>query len=508
MNAANDPLWTGLGLVAPLRARVAGRPPPGVGGVSIDTRTLEPDDLFFAITGDHSDGHDYVGQAFAAGAAAAVVDEAHVDACTGNGPLHGPLYVVRDVLAAMADLGRAARARTAARVVAVTGSVGKTSTKEALRLALTPAGAVHASAASYNNHWGVPLTLARMPKATDFAIAEIGMNHAGEILPLTAMVRPHVAIVTTVAPVHLEFFPSVEAIADAKAEIFTGLEPGGVAIINRDSPYYEQLDAAARRSPAGHIATFGAHPAADARLVDYAAAPTHSMIRASIAGRDVSFRLGAPGRHLAENALAVLLAAHALGADVAIAATALAFFQAQKGRGERLTLRAADGPFTLLDESYNANPASMRAALALAGTLSPQDGGRRIAVLGDMLELGAQSPELHAALAHEITAAGFDLVLAAGPMMRALADALHGKVETRWAETAADLQSIVLDAVGAGDVVVVKGSNGSRMATVVAALKERHEQVKASPVDPGAADGSVATPPSDVPGSAASGPAA
>ena len=193
--------------------------------------------------------------------------------------------------------------------------------------------------ASYNNHWGVPLTLARMPKATAFAIAEIGMNHAGEILPLTAMVRPHVAIVTTVAPVHLEFFPSVEAIADAKAEIFTGLEPGGVAIINRDNPHYDRLDAAARRSPAGHVATFGAHPDADARLLDYVAAPTHATIRAAIVGQELSFRLGAPGRHLAENALAVLLAAHALGADVAVAATALAFFQAQKGRGERLTLK-------------------------------------------------------------------------------------------------------------------------------------------------------------------------
>ncbi len=502
MNPAGDPLWTGLGLVAPLRARVAGRPPRGVGGVSIDTRTLEPDDLFFAITGDNSNGHDYVGQAFAAGAAAAVVDEAHVDALAGA--CTGPLYVVRDVLAAMADLGRAARARTSARVVAVTGSVGKTSTKEALRLALTPAGAVHASVASYNNHWGVPLSLARMPKAARFAVSEIGMNHAGEILPLTAMVRPHVAIITTVAPVHLEFFPSVEAIADAKAEIFAGLEPGGVAIVNRDSPYYERLDAAARRSPAGHVATFGAHPAADARLLDYAAAPTHATIRASIAGREVSFRLGAPGRHLAENALAVLLAAHALGADVTIAATALAFFQAQKGRGERLAIATADGPFTLLDESYNANPASMRAALELAGTLPPGDGGRRVAVLGDMLELGPRSRELHAALAEEVVAAGFDLVLAAGPMMRALADALDGRVETRWRDTAAELRPVVLETVGAGDIVVVKGSNGSRMAPVVAALKERHERAKASPVDPGAADGRVAAQPSDGPGSAVS----
>ena len=263
------------------------------------------------------------------------MDEAHANALAG----HGPLLVVHDVLEAMVGLGRAARARTDARVIAVTGSVGKTSTKEALRLALTPSGSVHASVASYNNHWGVPLTLARMPKATRFAVTEIGMNHAGEILPLTGMVRPHVAIVTTVAPVHLEFFPSIEAIADAKAEIFAGLEPGGVAILNRDSPYFERLDAAARQSPAGHISTFGAHEAADARLLDFKPAPTHSLIKACIAGREISFRLGAPGRHLAENALAVLLAAHAVGADLDVAATALAFFQAQQGRGQRLTIQ-------------------------------------------------------------------------------------------------------------------------------------------------------------------------
>jgi UDP-N-acetylmuramoyl-tripeptide--D-alanyl-D-alanine ligase len=470
MTVLNDPLWTGLGLVAPLRARVGGGVPPAANGISIDTRTLEAGDLFFAIEGDNSNGHDYVERAFAAGASACVVDEAHADALAGT----GPLYIVRDVLAAMVDLGRAARARTLARVIAVTGSVGKTSTKEALRLALTPSGAVHASAASYNNHWGVPLTLARMPKATQFAVAEIGMNHSGEIVPLTGMVRPHVAIITTVAPVHLEFFPNVEAIADAKAEIFSGLEPGGVAIINRDSPYYERLDAAARQSPAGLISTFGAHESADARLLEFTPAPTHSMIRASIAGREISFRLGAPGRHLAENALAVLLAAHAVGANVEVAATALAFFQAQKGRGERMIVATADGPFTLLDESYNANPASMRAALALAGTLEPKGAGRRIAILGDMLELGVQSPHLHAALAESLASAGFEQIFLAGPMMHALADALGTSIPVEWRGTAAELQPAVLDAVGSGDVVVVKGSNGSRMAPIVAALKDHH----------------------------------
>ena len=470
MTTLDQPLWTGLGLVAPLRARVGSVVPQPVTGVSIDTRTLQPGDLFFAIKGENSDGHDYVDRAFAAGAHAAVVAEAHAGAMGGK----GPLLIVEDVLVAMADLGRAARARTDARVVAVTGSVGKTSTKEALRLALTPSGAVHASAASYNNHWGVPLTLARMPKATRFAIAEIGMNHAGEITPLTALVRPHVAIITTVAPVHLAFFPSVEAIADAKAEIFSGLEPGGVAIINRDSPHYERLDAAARQSPAGHISTFGAHEAADARLLEFTPAPTHSLIRARIAGHDISFRLGAPGRHLAENALAVLLATHALGGDLEIAATALAFFQAQQGRGQRSVVETADGPFTLIDESYNANPASMRAALALAGTLEPARGGRRIAVLGDMLELGPTAPALHADLAEDIAAQRFDLLFAAGPMMRSLADATGTRLPVEWRARASDLEQAVVESVRAGDVVVVKGSNGSRMAPIVAALKARH----------------------------------
>ena len=466
----HDPLWTGLGLIAPLGARVGGRVPPPVSGVSIDTRTLAPGDLFFAIKGDASNGHDYVERAFAAGASACVVDEAHADSV----PRHGPLLIVHDVLDAMVNLGRAARARTQARVIAVTGSVGKTSTKEALRLALTPSGAVHASVASYNNHWGVPLTLARMHKATRFAVSEIGMNHAGEITPLAAMVRPHVAIVTTVAPVHLEFFDSVEAIADAKAEIFSGLERHGLAIINRDSPYFERLDHAARQGNKVRVATFGAHADADARLLDFTPAPTHSLIKARIADRDISFRLGAPGRHLAENALAVLLAAHAVGADLDLAASTLAFFQAQQGRGQQLTIRTPDGPFTLLDESYNANPASMKAALDLAGTLTPGAAGSRVAVLGDMLELGLQSSALHADLAESILANRFDRVFAAGPMMRSLAEALEGRTPVEWRQAAAELQPAVLDTVKHGDIVVVKGSNGSRMAPIVEAIKTKH----------------------------------
>ncbi len=468
-----DFLWTSLGLVEPLAARVSGGVPAGgATGVSIDTRTLEPGDLFVAINGVNSDGHDYVAGAFAKGAFAAVVDEAHAGALAQL----GPLYVVRDVLPALERLGVAARARTGARVVAVTGSVGKTSTKEALRLALTQGGAAHASVASYNNHWGVPLTLARMPKATRFGIFEIGMNHAGEITPLSQMVRPHVAIITTVAAVHIENFANVEAIADAKAEIFDGLEPGGVAILQRDNPHFERLRARAEASPAGFVASFGEDEKAEARLLGVRLGADHSIVDAQICGRRLSYRLGAAGRHLAVNSLAVLLAAKALGVDLDEAAGALAFFAAQPGRGERLTLAAADGAYTLLDESYNANPASMRAAFELAGALPLPVGGRRIAVLGDMLELGPEARAMHAGLADDLAANHIDLVFAAGPLMKALYDALPAPMRGDWRENAALLEPIVAQSVRAGDIVVVKGSNGSKMSAIVAGLKRAAER--------------------------------
>ncbi|VFU08710.1 UDP-N-acetylmuramoyl-tripeptide--D-alanyl-D-alanine ligase [Methylocella tundrae] len=462
-------IWTSLGLVTPLGARVSGGVPKGgATGISIDTRTLQAGELFFAIHGANSDGHDYVARAFEKGALAAVVDEAHAGALTGL----GPLYVVRDVLASLERLGVAARARVKARVVAVTGSVGKTSTKEALRLALTQGGAVHASVASYNNHWGVPLTLARMPKETRFGVFEIGMNHAGEITPLSEMARPHVAIITTVAPVHIENFASVEAIADAKAEIFDGLEPGGVAILHRDNPHYQRLYARAKASPAGHVASFGDHESAEARLIRVRLFPDYSIIEAQICGRRLHYRLGAPGRHLAMNSLAVLLAAKAFGVDLDAAAGALAFFTAQPGRGQRLTLAAVDGPYALIDESYNANPASMRAAFELAGALPLPSPGRRIAVLGDMLELGVKGAAMHAELADDLRANHIDLVFAAGPLMKSLYDALPVSMQGAWRESASLLEPEVAAAVRAGDIVVVKGSNGSRMSVIVGALKQ------------------------------------
>jgi UDP-N-acetylmuramoyl-tripeptide--D-alanyl-D-alanine ligase len=475
--AQKDLLWTSLGLVTPLAARVSGGiPHGGARGISIDSRTLQSGELFFAIHGGNSDGHDYVAAAFARGAVAAVVDEAHANALAQL----GPLFVVRDVLAALERLGVAARRRTSARIVAVTGSVGKTSTKEALRLVLTQGGAVHASVASYNNHWGVPLTLARMPMRTRFGVFEIGMNHAGEIMPLAAMAQPHVAIVTTVAPVHMENFASVEDIADAKAEVFSGLASGGVAIINRDIAQYARLLAHAKESPAGCVASFGEHEKADAKLLSVKLAADHSMVEAMVCGRALTYRLGAPGRHLAMNSLAVLLAAKAFGVDLDAAAGALAFFAAQPGRGERLELAAKNGLFTLIDESYNANPASMRAALELAGALPLTAKGRRIAVLGDMLELGRHAGAMHVELAADVVANHIDLVYAAGPLMKNLFEALPASLQGAWREDSSDLEPIVFTALQGGDIVLIKGSNGSRMNAIVGALKQRASDTNAN----------------------------
>ena len=472
----NDPLWSGLGLVSPLRARVSGRPPEGVGGVSIDTRTLKARDLYVAIRGETHDGHDFVRTAFGLGAAAAVVDEAHAAELAGL----GCLYVVNDVLESLGRLGAAARDRSRARIIAVTGSVGKTSTKEALRLVMADAGPTHASIASFNNHWGVPLTLARMPAEAKFGIFEIGMNHPGEITPLVGLVRPHVAVVTAVEPVHLEHFSGVEQIADAKAEIFSGLVPGGLAVINRDATTYERLRAAAEASPARHILTFGQHPEADARLEEYADARDGSEATARILGRRFAFALGAPGRHLALNALAVLLAAKAAGIDLDEAAASLGRFTAGAGRGARSTLKAKNGSFTLIDESYNANPASMRAALALLGATQPSGEGRRIAVLGDMRELGPDGAKLHAALSEDIVKEKVDLVFAAGPLSQVLFRSLPAERRGLWGEVAPDIEGPVADSIRAGDVVMVKGSNGSRMGPLVAALKERFRVASAA----------------------------
>ena len=462
----DDALWTPLALVAPLGARVSGAlPARGVTGISIDTRTLAEGDLFVALKGDNSDGHDYVRKAFEAGAAAAAIDEAHAQALAGA----GPLYVAKDTLVALEGLGRAARSRSKARIVAVTGSVGKTTTKELLRCALASAGETHASAASYNNHWGVPLTLARMPESARFGVFEIGMNHAGEITPLVAMAQPHIAIITRIAPVHLEHFASIEAIADAKAEIFSGLQRGGVAILNRDDAQFERLRDAAGAAGVRFVLSFGESAEADATLLSCDVDGETTRVQARVLGQDLTYTIGAPGRHIAMNSLAVLMASRAAGLDLQAAARALAGFRPPAGRGQRETLQAADGPFTIIDESYNANPASMRAALDLLGAA---DGKRRIAVLGDMLELGPQARALHAAIAEDVERNQIDLVYTAGPLMQALSEAIPAERRGAHAANAAALEPIVLDALRAGDVVMIKGSNGSRMGPLVAAMRK------------------------------------
>ena len=431
-------------------------------GVSIDTRSLRPGDLFVALRGESRDGHAFVAEALARGAAAALV---------GSRPpgvaADAPLLEVGDTLAGLEALGRAARTRSAARIAAGTGSVGKTGTKEALRHVLSAQAPTHASAASHNNHWGVPLSLARLPPAAAYGVFELGMNHAGELTPLTRLVRPHVAIVTTIEPAHLEFFGTVEAIADAKAEIFAGVEPGGAAVLNLDNPHCRRLREHAARAGVERILTFGAGADADLRLLDETGGAERSEVLARWRGQGLAYRLGVPGRHWVLNSLAVLAAVDALGADVPAAAAALASLRPPPGRGARYPIRAGDGTGLLIDESYNANPASVRAALQVLARLP----GRRIAVLGDMLELGEAGPELHAGLRDEVAAAGVERLFTCGPLMRGLFDAVEPRRRAAHAPSAADLVADLRAALRPGDVVLVKGSLGSRMGAVVAALR-------------------------------------
>jgi UDP-N-acetylmuramoyl-tripeptide--D-alanyl-D-alanine ligase len=465
------PLWTPDAMTAAMRARPEGALPATVSGLSIDTRTLQPGDAFFALT-DARDGHDFVEAAMKAGAGLAVVAAGK----RAKLPKDLPLLVVADVLEGLRALGAASRARSQAKIIGVTGSVGKTGTKEALRAALSADGETHASAKSYNNHWGVPLSLSLCPQSARYAVFEMGMNHAGEITPLTKLVRPHVAIVTTVEPVHLEYFGSVEKIADAKAEIFDGIEPGGAAVLNRDNSQYERLRRAAEKSDVSRIVRFGEHKEAEARLIRCALHPDNSTVEAHILGHDVTYKLGAPGKHLVLNSLAVLAAAALAGADLALAALALAQWRAPEGRGSRIALQVPGGEALLIDESYNANPASMRAALALLGQAEIGQRGRRIAVLGDMLELGDQAAALHAGLVEPVIANAVDLVFCSGPAMRHLWEALPSERRGGYAEEAAKLEPQVLDVIGGGDAVMIKGSLGSRMGPIVKALQKRYQR--------------------------------
>ena len=469
--------WTVDAMATAIGAKREGALPQSVPGLSIDSRTLGPGDAFFAIQGDHRDGSDFVAPALAAKAGLAVVAAGR----RAELPHDAPLLVVPDVLAALRALAAAARARLDGKVIAVTGSVGKTGTKEALRLALAKDGETHASVASYNNHWGVPLSLARCPASARYAVLEMGMNHAGEIEPLSRLARPHVAIITTVAPVHLEFFGTLAKIADAKAEIFLGLETGGAAVLNLDNSQVPHLKRRAKAARVARIVTFGEHDAADARLIKCALHPDCSTVQADILGTELTYKIGAPGRHLVDNSLAVLAATVLVGADLALSALALADFKPASGRGAAVEIDLPGGRATVIDESYNANPASMAAALALLGQKPIGAAGRRIAVLGDMLELGPRGRALHRGLVAAVDANAIDLVFCCGPLMHALWQALPASRRGGYAEDSGALEPQVLSAVGADDVVMVKGSLGSRMAPIVKALQKlsvRHDMLE------------------------------
>ncbi len=462
------PLWSAEEVLRAVHGRCVHEQTWTAQGVSIDTRTLQPGDLFVALRGPTHDSHAFVDQAFARGAVAALVDKA-----APRVPADAPLVGVEDTLSALGDLARVARTRSHAKVLAVTGSVGKTSTKEQLRVMLESQGGVHASVGGLNNHWGVPLSLARLPEDTPYAVLEVGMNHPGEITPLTKLVRPHLALITTVEAVHLEYFPSLEAIADAKAEIFQGVETGGTAVLNRDNPLYARLAAAAKAAGIKTILSFGRDGKATARLLDLKVdAPGIFTARAVVDGVNVTYRLAAPHPGQVLNALGALLAVQAVGADLAVCALALEAWRPAPGRGTRHTVRLGTGTsFTLLDESYNASPVAVRAALAALGAAPVGPGGRRVAVLGDMRELGPEGPALHQSLAAAVEESNLDQVHVCGPLMAGLHAALPVARRGVLASNSADLAPVVAAQMGPGDVVMVKGSASMKMGLVVAALR-------------------------------------
>ncbi len=468
MTAQPQPLWTSEDILTATYGQLAsGETAPGwhASGVSIDSRTCTAGDLFIALAGPNFDGHDYVADALAAGAAGAIVS--HAPAGLEGSP---KLIVVADCDTALTALGRFARERSAAQFVCITGSVGKTSTKDALAAALSTCGTTEATAGNLNNHWGVPLSLARLPVDLDYGVLELGMNHAGEITELSKIARPDVAVITTIEAVHLEFFDSVGAIAEAKAEIFTGLGGLGVAVLNRDNAYYPLLASIAAEHGAKRIIGFGAHPGADAHLIDIETDNDGSDVTAEIDGHTLRYRLNAPGRHRVINSLAVLATVAGLGANIETAAAALGDVAIAKGRGRRHRVATAAGEYVVIDDSYNASPASMRAAFEVLSSSRLEGTGRRLAVLGDMLELGDDAPKLHAALARNLEAGGIDQVFTSGKLMAALDDALPRHMRGGHAATPEQLLPIVLNAVQAGDVVLVKGSLGSRVGPIAAAL--------------------------------------
>jgi UDP-N-acetylmuramoyl-tripeptide--D-alanyl-D-alanine ligase len=462
-----QPLWTVAEAVAATGGRPEGLSDGPLSSVSIDSREIAPEALFVAIKGDTFDGHDFVEAALANGASAALVSEDW----NRNHPGEKRI-VVADPLEGLRALGRAARTRSRALIVAVTGSAGKTTTKEAIRSVLAAAGPTHFSIKSFNNHWGVPLMLARLPREAQFGVFEIGMNHAGEITPLSKLVRPHVAVVTTVAAAHLEFFPSISDIARAKAEIFEGLEEGGTVVLNCDHDYLHILFERARERGVGKIITYGYDEEADYRIAQPEVAGARTFARVALGSDAFDLNLQVRGRHMIANATAALIVAQVAGLDRYAALRELAEFGAAEGRGQTVRVGPYDRPILLVDESYNANVASMNAAMEVFGMVAPP-GGKKVLVLGDMLELGEQGEELHRSLKNAVLATGATRVFLVGKAIEPLAEVLDDALVAGRARRIEDLLEPILSSLAFGDAVMVKGSKGVRLASLVAEIKRR-----------------------------------
>jgi UDP-N-acetylmuramoyl-tripeptide--D-alanyl-D-alanine ligase len=461
------PLWTVAEIVAATAGRPEGLSDGPIGSISIDSREIQPEALFVAIKGDTHDGHDFVTRALEQGAAAALVAETYHARNGGD-----RLIVVPDPMQALVKLAVAARDRSRAQIIAVTGSAGKTTSKEALRTVLSGAGETHASVKSFNNHWGVPLTLARLPREAQFGVFEIGMNHAGEITPLVKLVRPHIAVITTVAAAHLEFFASVSEIAAAKAEIFLGLEPGGTAVLNGDHAYLHLLFGKAREAGVAHVVTYGFDDSCDWRIASYDERGGHAFARVEHDGESLDLVLTTRGRHMAANAVGALAVAHLSGAAMQPAIQALAGFGAPEGRGETLRLGPTDRPLLLIDESYNANLASMDAALDVFAEVSAPS-GKKVLVLGDMLELGAASEALHASLKDAVLRTNSDRIFLVGKPIGGLAVALGSELVAAHAASVDDVAEAIVSSLAHGDAVMIKGSNGVRLHSLVKVIRER-----------------------------------
>lgn len=464
-HATAVPLWTRDEAVA-----ATGGIPSGndweASGVVIDSRRVEPNDLFVALPGERVDGHDFVAGALQAGAAAALVSRR-----PDGVPETAPLLQVSDVLGGLVELARAARARSAARIASVTGSVGKTGSKEMLAACLARCGSCQWTLGNLNNHIGAPLSLARLHADTEYAVFELGMNHAGEIRPLSKLVRPHVALITTVEPVHIEFFDSVEGIADAKAEILEGLQPGGTAVLNRDNPHFGRLRDRALALGVARIIGFGADADADACMLSYEIGETRTSVHAEIGGAEYRWTVGGIGAHWALNSVGVAATLFAMGVDLPTCLPALAEVRASRGRGAEVPIQIEGGTITLIDESYNASPPAVRAALSVLSGVATGAHGRRIAVLGDMRELGDTAAEAHAGLRDAVTGCGLDRVFLVGPEMSALRRVLPVALVAAHAERSEDIAEAIAEAVRPGDVVLVKGSLGTNMKPIVQALE-------------------------------------